>query len=114
MTIRFPGIQIYVGRKRGQPITYDHLVDAETRAFAAEERLVEEREQWWGLRRVVELAIEKMRGDLRNQEPRAVADVLERALPKWGCARDSDWCDGHVCREQGVECPNQIEEGGNA
>lgn len=67
----------------------------------------EERERWLGLRRAVEEAIEKMRGDQRNQEPLAVADVLERALPGWGCARDSEWCDGQVCRDQGVKCPNQ-------
>lgn len=22
------------------------------------------------------------------------------------CARDSDWCDGYVCREHGLDCPN--------
>jgi hypothetical protein len=22
------------------------------------------------------------------------------------CARDSDWCDGEVCRERGIDCPN--------
>jgi hypothetical protein len=22
------------------------------------------------------------------------------------CARDSDWCDGVICREHGVKCPN--------
>lgn len=22
------------------------------------------------------------------------------------CARDSDWCDGHICRERGIDCPN--------
>jgi hypothetical protein len=22
------------------------------------------------------------------------------------CARDSDWCDGKICRERGIECPN--------
>ena len=21
------------------------------------------------------------------------------------CARDSDWCDGHLCVQRGVECP---------
>jgi hypothetical protein len=32
---------LWIGRKRDQPITYDDLVDAETRAFEAEERLAE-------------------------------------------------------------------------
>lgn len=22
------------------------------------------------------------------------------------CALDSDWCDGKICRERGIECPN--------
>lgn len=22
------------------------------------------------------------------------------------CARDSDWCDGTICREWGIDCPN--------
>ena len=22
------------------------------------------------------------------------------------CARDSDWCDGTLCRERGIDCPN--------
>lgn len=22
------------------------------------------------------------------------------------CARDSDWCDGVICRERGIDCPN--------
>jgi fatty acid-binding protein DegV len=41
----------------------------------------EERERWLVLHRAVEAAVEKMRGDPRNQEPREVADVLERCLP---------------------------------
>lgn len=22
------------------------------------------------------------------------------------CARDSDWCDGQICRDLGIDCPN--------
>ena len=25
---------------------------------------------------------------------------------KYGCPRDSGWCDGVICREKGIECPN--------
>lgn len=41
MTLRLWRIQLYIGPKRDQPITYDDLLDAETRAFDAEERLAE-------------------------------------------------------------------------
>ncbi len=36
---------IWVGRQRNRPITYDDLVDAETRVLAAEESLAEERQR---------------------------------------------------------------------
>lgn len=26
------------------------------------------------------------------------------------CARDSDWCDGVICRDYGIDCPNQDRE----
>lgn len=39
MKLDFGRALIWIGRKRNRPITYDDLIDAETRAFEAEERL---------------------------------------------------------------------------
>lgn len=41
MKLDFGRALIWVGRKRDQPLTYDDLVDAETRALEAEERLAQ-------------------------------------------------------------------------
>lgn len=30
------------------------------------------------------------------------------------CARDSDWCDGVICRENGIDCPNADPTRGGA
>jgi hypothetical protein len=27
------------------------------------------------------------------------------------CPRDSDWCDGVICREWGIDCPNAVTDG---
>jgi hypothetical protein len=34
-----------------------------------------------------------------------VGTLTERAM-KERCARDSDWCDGEICKMHGVDCPN--------
>lgn len=37
-----------------------------------------------------------------DRQAGGVAPELERER----CARDSDWCDGRLCRERGIDCPN--------
>jgi hypothetical protein len=41
MQLNLGWLLLWIGRPRDQPITYDDLVAAETRAFAAEERVAE-------------------------------------------------------------------------
>lgn len=77
MTLRFPGVLLYIGRRRNRPITYDDLVDAETRALAAEERLAEVADELEKLPRL-EFGADPDHPGFTQLEPRADGRFLNR------------------------------------
>lgn len=62
-------------------------------------------EDWRRLSEDLGFDLDRAIADLGNpQERRRLGTLLSRGRQR--CARDSDWCDGRICRELGVDCPN--------